>query len=331
MPGTRADHADLDVVAVGHAVVDVLAPSDEAALDRLGLVKGTMALVDEARGEALYAAMGPAVEVSGGSAANTAVGVARLGGSAAFVGKVRDDQLGTVFAHDIRAAGVAYATPPATAGPATGRCLVLVTADAERTMGTYLGAAAGLAPADIDAALVARAAVTYLEGYMWDPPDGIAALQAAIAAARGAGRQVALSLSDPFCVARHRDEFLALLEGDVDLLFANADEIVALLGAGSFDAAVSAWKRRRPLAALTRGAAGSVVVTGDDVVAVPAVPVDEVVDTTGAGDLYAAGFLYGHTRGLDPAGCAHLGARAAAEVIAHLGARPRPRPQHRTA
>ncbi|HVL92348.1 MAG TPA: adenosine kinase [Acidimicrobiales bacterium] len=312
-----------DVVAVGHAIVDVLASADEATLDRLGLVKGTMALVDAGEGESLYRAMGPAVEVSGGSAANTAVGVASMGGTAAFVGKVRDDQLGAVFAHDIAAARVAYATPPATAGPATGRCLVLVTGDAERTMGTYLGAAAGLAPSDVDAALVARGAVTYLEGYMWDPPEGIAALRAAMGAAHEAGRAVALSLSDPFCVARHREEFLELVDGGgVDVLFANEAEIVALLEVGSFDEAVAAWAGRRPLAALTRSAAGSVVVRGEEVVVVPAEPVAEVVDTTGAGDLYAAGFLFGYARGRDLATCARLGGVAAAEVISHLGARP---------
>ncbi|MEO6121158.1 MAG: adenosine kinase [Acidimicrobiales bacterium] len=322
------DGTELDVVAVGHAIVDVLASADEEMLDRLGLVKGSMALVDAERGEVLYDAMGPAVEVSGGSAANTAAGVASLGGSAAFIGKVRDDQLGAVFAHDIVAAGVGFATPMAPGGPATGRCLVLVTDDAERTMATYLGAAAGLAPADVDVALVARAKVTYLEGYMWDPPEGIAALRAAIAAAHGAGRRVALSLSDPFCVDRHRAEFLALLDDDVDLLFANEAEIVALMGVGSFDEAVASWKGRRPLAALTRGPAGSVVVQGDEVVTVTAEPVAEVVDTTGAGDLYAAGFLYGYTRRLDLATCAHLGATAAAEIITHLGARPS---QHPTA
>lgn len=324
------DSAEFDVLAIGHAIVDVLASTDEATLDRLRLVKGTMALVDADRSDALYGAMGVGTEVSGGSAANTAAGVASMGGAAAFIGKVRDDQLGSVFAHDIVAAGVAFASAPAGAGPATGRCLVMVTADAERTMATYLGAAAELAPADIDTALVARAKVTYLEGYMWDPPEGIAALRVAIAAAHAAGRAVALSLSDPFCVARHRAEFLDLLESDVDLLFANEAEIVALLGSASFDEAVADWKGRRPLAALTCGAAGSVVVAGDDVVAVPAEPVAEVVDTTGAGDLYAAGFLYGHTRGLDPATSARLGGLAAAEIISHMGARPQPT-QYRTA
>ncbi|MGH9157879.1 MAG: adenosine kinase [Acidimicrobiales bacterium] len=315
--------SEIDVVAVGHAIVDVLAPADQATLDRLGLVKGTMALIDARGSRSLYESTGPAVEVSGGSAANTAAGVASLGGAAAFIGKVRDDQLGSVFAHDIVAAGVAFSTPPATAGPATGCCLVLMTDDAERTMATYLGAAAGLAPGDIDIAVLARAAVTYLEGYMWDPPEGIAALRAAIAAAHGAGRRVALSLSDPFCVARHRQEFLALLaDGDVDLLFANEAEIVALLGTGSFDEAVTEWKGRRPLAALTRGPTGSVVVSGDEVVTVPAEPVPAVVDTTGAGDLYAAGFLYGQVRGLDLVTCARLGGVAAAEIIGHVGARP---------
>ncbi|MGH9166089.1 MAG: adenosine kinase [Acidimicrobiales bacterium] len=315
---------DLDVVAIGHAIVDVLARADDAALDRLGLVKGSMVLVDEARGEALYQALGPAVEASGGSAANTAAGVAALGGRAAFVGKVRDDQLGAVFTHDIVAVGVEFTTAAATDGPATGRCLVLVTGDAERTMGTYLGAAVGLSAADVTAELVGRAQVTYLEGYLWDPPGGIAALRAAIALTHGAGRRVALSLSDPFCVERHRQEFRDLLAGDVDVLFANEAEIVALYEATTFDEAVDHLRGGPVLAALTRGPAGSVVVDGDRVVAVAADPVAEVVDTTGAGDLYAAGFLYGLTRGFDVARCAEMGGAAAAEVIGHLGARPVP-------
>jgi len=313
----------LDVVAVGHAIVDVLAPAEDALLERLGLVKGTMALVGDGEAAAIYRAMGPGTEVSGGSAANTAVGVAALGGAAAFIGKVRDDQLGEVFAHDIRAAGVRFDTPPATAGPGTGRCLIPVTADAERTMVTCLGAAAGLSAGDVDAGLVAAAAVTYLEGYMWDPPGGIAALRAAMAAARAAGRAVALSLSDPFCVERHRAEFVELVDGgQVDLLFANEAEVVGLLEAASFDAAVAGVARLPVLAALTRGEAGSVVVRGGEVVAVPAEPVAEVVDTTGAGDLYAAGFLFGFARGREPAACARLGGAAAAEVVTHLGARP---------
>ena len=312
----------LDVVTIGHAIVDVLASADEAVLEHLGLTKGIMALVDSEAAESLYHEMGPAVELSGGSAANTAAGIAALGGRAAFVGKVRDDQLGEVFAHDITAVGVSFATPAATEGPATARSLIFVTADGERTMNTYLGAAAGLSAGDIDADLIARAHLTYLEGYMWDPPDAIEALRAAIAAARGARRQVAFSLSDPFCVARHRGEFVELIEGDVDVLFANEEEIVALFEVASFDEAVACLAERPLVAALTRGPRGSVVVRGNEVDVVDAQPVAEVVDTTGAGDLYAAGFLYGLTQGRDLAECARLGGRSAAEVIGHFGGRP---------
>ena len=316
------DTGELDVVAVGSAIVDVLAGAEDSELEALGLVKGTMALVDAERSDVLYAAMGPAVEVSGGSAANTAAGVASFGGAAAFVGKVRDDQFGAVFAHDIRAVGVHFATPPAVEGPATARCLVLVTPDAQRTMTTYLGAATGLAPEDIDDELVARARYTYVEGYLWDPPEAIHALRRAMGVAHGAGRAVALSLSDPFCVDRHRREFLDLLDGGVDVLFANEVEIVSLLEVASFDRAVAAVAERCPLAVLTRGPLGSVVVSGASVLEVPATPVPEVVDTTGAGDLYAAGFLYGLSRGADLKRCARLGSLAAAEVISHVGARP---------
>ncbi len=312
----------LDVVAIGHAIVDVLTSVDDAALDRLGLAKGTMTLVDADQADAMYEAVGPAVEVSGGSAANTAAGVASFGGTAAFVGKVRDDQLGAVFSHDIRAGGVEYSTPPALDGAATARCLVLVTGDAQRTMSTYLGAATGLKPEDIDDDLVTRAQVTYLEGYLWDPPEAIDALRRAMAVAHDAGRRVAFSLSDPFCVERHRDEFLGLVDEQVDVLFANEAEIVSLLQTQSFDEAVAEASGRCSLAVLTRGPQGSVVVDGDSVIEVPAAPVDEVVDTTGAGDLYAAGFLYGLTHGADPRRCADLGSVAAAEVISHVGARP---------
>jgi sugar/nucleoside kinase (ribokinase family) len=314
--------SDLDVVAVGHAIVDVLTHVDDPEVERLGLVKGAMTLVDAERGEALYAAMGPAVEVSGGSAANTVAGIASFGGATAFVGKVADDQLGAVFAHDLRAAGVEYTTSPAVAGPPTGRCLVMVTPDAHRTMSTYLGAARGVTAQDIDEALVRRAKVTYLEGYLWDPPEAIDALRRATGLAREAGRDVALTLSDPFCVERHREEFLLLLDGQVDLLFANEHEITSLFQVATFEEAVSAVAGRCRVAALTRSAKGSVVVTADSVHEVPAEPVAEVVDTTGAGDLYAAGFLFGITHGQDLERCARLGSLAAAEVISHIGARP---------
>lgn len=314
---------DLDVVAIGHAIVDVIASATDEDLDFHGLVKGSMILVDSEQAEAFYAAMGPAVEASGGSAANTVAGVASFGGAAAFVGKVRDDQLGTVFTHDIRSIGVEFPTPQATEGEATARCLVLVTPDAQRTMATYLGAARGLTAEDIDQALVSRAQVTYLEGYLWDPPDAISALRQAIRCAHAAGGRVAFSLSDPFCVDRHRDEFLALLDGDVDVLFANEVEAMSLFEVPTLDEAVAAVRGRCEIAVLTRGPEGSVVVSAGGVLAVPAVPVDRVVDTTGAGDLYAAGFLFGLTHAADLEDCARLGSVAAAEVISHVGARPR--------
>lgn len=313
-----------DVVCIGNAIVDVLAHADDAFLDERGLTKGTMQLVDDATAAALYADMGPGVEVSGGSAANTAAGIASFGGRAAFIGRVADDQLGEVFAHDLRSTGVHFATPPAPAGPpATGRCLVLVTPDAQRTLNTSLGASADIGPDDIDVDLVSASAVLYCEGYLWDAPGAKAALAHAMDVAAGAGRQVAFTLSDPFCVERHRHEFLDLVEHRIDLLFANEVEICALYGVATFDEAADAVAGHVGTACLTRSEAGSVVVTADgERVAVPAQPVDAVVDTTGAGDLFAAGYLVGHTRRLAVAECARLGAIAAAEVIGHVGARP---------
>jgi sugar/nucleoside kinase (ribokinase family) len=312
---------ELDVVGIGSAIVDVLSHEDDTFLERFGLVKGTMALVSADESGALYDAMGPGVEVSGGAVANSMAGVASFGGRAAFVGRVRDDQLGTVFTHDIRAAGVRYEVAPAVDGPSTARCLVVVTPDAQRTMNTFLGAAVGLSAADVDEALVRSAAVTFLEGYLWDPPEAISALRLAVAAARSAGRELAFTLSDPFCVERHRDEFVALIEDDVDVLFANEEEALALFKSASLEDAVAELRKRVSVVAVTRGAAGSVVVSGDVSVVVPAAPAD-VVDTTGAGDLYAAGFLYGHVRGLGLERCGELGSLAAAEVISHVGARP---------
>lgn len=313
---------ELDVVAVGHAIVDVIASAADEDLDAHGLLKGTMVLIDAARAEATYAAMGPAMETSGGSAANTAAGVASFGGAAAFIGKVRDDQMGSVFTHDIRSIGVEFSTPPATDGEATARCLVLVTPDAQRTMSTYLGAARRLTAEDIDRATMTRGQVTYLEGYLWDPPDAIAALCQAMAWAHEAERRVAFSLSDPFCVHRHRDEFLGLLEGEIDVLFANEAEAVSLFEVATLEEAVAAVRGRCEIAVFTRGPLGSTVVGGDGVFEVPAAPVDRVVDTTGAGDLFAAGFLFGLTQGADLVSCARLGSVAAAEVIGHVGARP---------
>ena len=312
----------LDVVGIGNAIVDVLAQADEAFLEAQDLAKGTMTLIDAARAESLYAAMGPAVEASGGSVANTMAGLASLGGRGAFIGKVRNDQLGGIFRHDIRAAGVAFATPAATEGPPTARCLIFVTPDAQRTMGTYLGASVDLRTEDLDPDTIGRAKVTYLEGYLWDAPEAKAAFLEAARMAHGAGRKVALSLSDPFCVDRHRDSFIELIGGHVDVLFANDVEICSLFRVDDFDRALQEVRGHCEVAALTRGAKGSVVLRGSEVHLVDAEPVAKVVDTTGAGDLYAAGFLHGYTRGRGLYDCGRLGAIAAAEAISHFGARP---------
>lgn len=311
-----------DVIGIGNAIVDILVHADEAFLDTHGLAKGAMALVDADRAQALYEATGPAVECSGGSAANTIAGLASLGGRGAFVGKVRDDQLGAVFGHDIRAAGVHFETAPATTGAATATSLVLVTPDAERTMQTYLGACVELGPDDIETDDIAAAAVTYLEGYLWDPPAAKEAFLKAAAVAHEQGREVALSLSDPFCVDRHRDDFRELVDGHVDILFANEDEVISLYETSDFDAALQAVRGECKIAALTRSAKGSVVLAGDEVHVIDAEPVGELVDTTGAGDAYAAGFLAGYTAGRDFAAAARMGNIAAAEVIQHMGARP---------
>ena len=314
--------ADLDVVGIGNALVDVLSRESEAFVKAQRLVKGAMQLVDEARARELYAAMGPAVEVSGGSAANTIVGVASFGGRAHYVGKVRDDQLGEVFQHDLRSVGVGYSTSAATSGPSTGRCLIVVTPDAQRTLTTYLGASVQLGPADVDKGVVERAAILYLEGYLFDPPEAQRAFHVAAGIAHAAGRKVALTLSDPFCVGRHRAAFRDLVERHVDILFANEAEICALYEAADFDAALQQVRRHCAVAALTRSERGSVVVAGDDVHVIDAHPVSAIVDTTGAGDLYAAGFMFGLSRGRSLATCGRLGSLAAAEVISHVGARP---------
>ncbi|MEE8532652.1 MAG: adenosine kinase [Alphaproteobacteria bacterium] len=314
--------ATLDVVGIGNAIVDVLVHADDAFLDAHGLAKGAMALIDAEQAASLYADMGPGVEVSGGSAANTLAGLAALGGAGAFVGMVCDDQLGQVFAHDIRAAGVAFDTPPAAEGPPTARCLIVVTPDAQRTMSTYLGACVELGPGDVDEALVAAARITYLEGYLWDPSGAKEAFRKAHRIAHENGRRVALSLSDPFCVDRHRDEFLDLVADHIDVLFANEVEITSLYRVDSFDEALQQVRGHCEIAALTRSEMGSVIVAGDEVHVVDAHPVERVVDTTGAGDLFAAGFLHGVTQGWDLARSARLGGLVAAEVIGHIGARP---------
>jgi sugar/nucleoside kinase (ribokinase family) len=312
----------LDVVGIGNAIVDVIAHADDGFLAKHRLNKGAMTLIDAARAEQIYAVMGPGIECSGGSAGNTMAGLASLGGRGAYIGKVRDDQLGQVFRHDIRAAGIAFDTPSAQSGPPTARCLILVTPDAQRTMNTYLGACIELGPEDIDPFAIGAAQVTYLEGYLWDPPRAKEAFLKAADLAHAAGRKVALSLSDPFCVDRHRFEFRDLVKNHIDILFANEAEILSLYEAKDFDHAVAAVRQVCELAALPRSAAGSVVITRDGVHAVKAAAVARVVDTTGAGDLYASGFLYGLTRAMPPAECGRLGAIAAAEVIAHFGARP---------
>jgi len=315
--------ARYDVLGLGNAIVDVIARSEEDFLLKQGMRKGTMALIDEARAEAIYDAMGPAVEMSGGSAANTIVGLSSLGSRAAFVGKVKDDQLGRAFSHDIRAAGVTFATAPASAGASTGRCYVLVTPDGERTMNTYLGAAQDLHPADIDAEMVAASLITYLEGYLWDPKHAKEAFLKAAKIAHEAERTVALTLSDAFCVDRWRDEFLHLMRSrTVDLIFANEAELQSLYQTSDFDAAIAALRADIDVAVVTRSEKGCLVVGPDGTEAVPAFPVDRVVDTTGAGDLFAAGFLSGLARGADDRTCGRLGALAAGEVIQHLGARP---------
>ncbi|MSP77046.1 MAG: adenosine kinase [Rhodospirillaceae bacterium] len=314
--------AAFDVLGIGNAIVDVITRADEAFLQKHALVKGAMTLVDEPTAEALYAAMGPGVEVSGGSCGNTMAGVASFGGKGAYIGKVRNDQLGGVFGHDLRATGVSFETVQSTDGPATARCLIVVTPDAQRTMNTYLGACVRLGPGDIDVARVASAQVTYVEGYLWDPPEAKKAVLKAFDAAHAAGRKVSITLSDSFCVDRYRDEFRALIRDKVDILFANESEIKSLYQVYSFDKALAGARTEGKIVALTRSEKGSVIVHGAETHAVPAAPVAKVVDTTGAGDLYAAGFLFGYTRGKPLAECARLGGIAAAEIISHVGARP---------
>jgi sugar/nucleoside kinase (ribokinase family) len=325
MAASDASERRLDVVCIGNALVDVLASAPDALLDDLGLVKGTMALVDHVRSGEIYDRMGPTTEASGGSAANTAAGVAALGGRAAFLGRVADDNLGMAFTHDIRSIGVAFDPKPTAAVPGevvSGHCLVLVTEDAERTMATHLGVASDFGEVDLHDGHLTSTHVVYLEGYLWEQPAAKAAMRGAIELAHANDAAVALTVSDPFCVQNHRSEFLELLDGDLELLFANEEEIMMLFGASTFEAAAEAVAETGVLAVLTRGAKGSVVVTPSGPIEVPAAPVASVVDTTGAGDLFAAGFLYGITNGLDPEASARLGGICAAEVIAHVGARP---------
>lgn len=312
----------LDVVTIGNAIVDVIAHADDAFLSDQGMDKGAMILIDEARAEAIYDSMGPAIESSGGSGANTAAGVASFGGKTGYIGKIRDDQLGGVFRHDISAAGVNFPTLAAGDGPATARCLILVTPDAQRTMNTFLGACVNLGPDDIDQDLIEAAQVTYLEGYLYDPPRAQEAFRKAAAIAHGAGRKVSVTLSDTFCVERHRAAFLDLVEHHIDILFANEHELNALFQTSDLTAAIAEVRELTSLAAITRSEKGSIVIGKDQLYEIPAAPVAKVVDTTGAGDLYAAGFLYGFTSGAAPDRCGYFGSLAAAEVISHFGGRP---------
>jgi len=312
-----------DVLGIGNAIFDVLVRTDEAFLARHGMTKGGMALIDEPRATAIYKDMGPAVEMSGGSAANTIVGLAGLGARAAFIGKVKDDQIGRLYSHDIKAANVAFATPAAASGPATGCSYILVTPDGERTMNTWLGAAQNLAPDDIDPAEIAASRIVYLEGYLWDPKNAKDAFLKASSIAHDAGRQVALTLSDAFCVDRYRGEFIELMRsGAVDLIFANEAELRSLYQTADFDTALTQLRNDAALGVVTRSEKGCVVASKEGVIAVPAFPVERVVDTTGAGDLFAAGFLFGLVRGASHENAGRLGALAAAEVIQHIGARP---------
>jgi sugar/nucleoside kinase (ribokinase family) len=314
--------ARFDVVGIGNAIVDILAQADDVFLSKHDAPKGTMIWVDENQSEAMYNDVGPAVEASGGSAANTMAGIASFGGKPAFIGKIKDDQLGKIFAHDIRAVGVHFESQALTEGLATARCIILVTPDAQRTMFTYLGASGSLHADDMDNDLITDSQILYIEGYQWDLPETKKAIISACETAANAGRKVALTLSDPFVVERHRNDLFDLVNQYVDIVFANELEITTLFRANSFDEAVEALDGRVDIAALTRGADGAVTVTKDTLVQTPSLPQGKIIDTTGAGDLYAAGFLYGYTHGEDLKTCATLGALAAGEVISHMGARP---------
>jgi sugar/nucleoside kinase (ribokinase family) len=316
-------HTRIDVLTLGNAIVDVLAHTDEAFLVAKKVHKGAMQLIDEARAEELYGDMGPATIISGGSAANTAAGVASLGVKAGFIGKVKNDETGHLFAHDLKAIDVHYDVALAEDGLATARSFILVTPDGERTMNTYLGACQNLTPDDVKPETVRASSIVYLEGYLWDPPAAKEAFRKAVTIAHGAGNQVALTLSDAFCVDRYRDEFLGLIrDGSLDILFANIHELQSLFQTSDADTALAALREENVLGVVTRSADGALVVSRRETRAVPAFPVERVVDTTGAGDLFAAGFMAGLAKDLDLTECARLGGLAAAEVISHLGARP---------
>jgi sugar/nucleoside kinase (ribokinase family) len=323
MPTSTYDVNTYDVLGIGNAIVDLIATAQDDFLLQEKIQKGGMTLIDEPRAEHLYAAMGPATITSGGSAGNTMAGIASFGGRGAYIGKVRNDDLGKHFSHDIKAIGVDFATSPSTSGPATARCMILVTPDGERSMNTYLGACQNLTPDDVDAVVVKSAKVTYLEGYLWDPAAAKDAFRTASKIAHEAGREVALTLSDSFCVGRYREEFLELMRsGLVDIVFANESELKSLYITADFETAVTNIRKDVRLAVVTRSENGAMGITRGETVAVPAYPVATVVDTTGAGDLFAAGFLFGYTTGKDIRTSLRLGALAAAEVISHVGPRP---------
>lgn len=316
------NNTSYDVVGIGNAIVDVLSFADDKLIKDHGLSKGSMTLVDEARSEALYKQMGPTTACSGGSVANTLAGMASLGAKTAFIGKVKNDQLGAIFKHDMHAVGVHFPTTMMERGPATANCLVYVTPDAQRTMATYIGACSRVSETDIDQDIVERSAVTYIEGYLWDTETAKAAIRKAITHARAAKKKIAFTLSDTFCVDRHREEFLELISyKDIDILFANEAELKSLYQTTNIDEALAKAKGVCPIMAVTRSEKGSTVLTPELTENVATAPVSNVVDTTGAGDLYASGFLYGLTRGWDLASCAKLGNRCAGEIITQIGAR----------
>lgn len=314
--------ASLDLVGIGNAMVDVLSKTLDDFVTEQRVPKGSMTLIEADQATKIYDVMPPGLEMSGGSAANTIAAFASMGGKAGYIGKVANDQLGEVFRHDMKASGVSFSTRPLEDGPATARCLIMITPDAQRTMCTYLGACVWITPADLDAEMIQNAQVTYLEGYLFDRPHAKDTFFKACEMAHTAGRKVALSLSDSFCVNRHRDEFLALIKNHVDILFANETEILSLYQTHHFEEAALKVSDDCAIAALTRSEKGSVIVSGKDRFEISAVPVTKVVDTTGAGDMYAAGFLYGYTQGLPLSLCGELGSIAASEIIQHVGGRP---------
>jgi sugar/nucleoside kinase (ribokinase family) len=316
--------SQFDVLCIGNAIVDIIARCDEAFIADNGIIKGAMNLIDAERAELLYSRMGPAIEASGGSAGNTAAGVASFGGRAAFFGKVANDHLGAIYAHDIRAQGVAFDTEPLPGEPPTARSMIFVTPDGERSMNTYLGACVELGPEDVEEDKARGAQVTYFEGYLWDPPRAKEAIRRTAEIAHSAGREVAMTLSDPFCVDRYRDEFLDLMRsGTVDIVFANESELKSLYQTSSFEAGLDAIRKDCTVAAVTRSELGSIVVRGSETVPIEAMEIAELVDTTGAGDLYAAGFLHGYTTGRSLETCGNLGSLAAGLVIQQVGPRPR--------